>query len=152
MDVHDSVNAPARGKVYAVPRRYDLSTLFAVSLAYSLLFGGIRAGGGSPETFAVVAGFVTTIGLCQALLFRGTRPRLASVIGGVLFLVGVGFLAFWIVGNGWDLIDFVNPCALVTSALFGYVAGTLIGGVFLAADYLRRAVRLMRTPRSGERP
>lgn len=71
-------------KVYSVPRRYDLATLMAVTLAYSLLFGVMRFLQAPPALIGVVSLFITLVGLGQALLFRGRHPRAASLVAGIL--------------------------------------------------------------------
>ncbi|MFV1966058.1 MAG: hypothetical protein ACC628_11580 [Pirellulaceae bacterium] len=151
MDPNESKNAPVAEKVYAVPRRYDLTTLFVVSLAFAMLFGGIRAAGGPPEVFATVAGYVTVIGLSQAIFFRGKRPRVASVIAGVLFVFGAGIVVSVLSGEWWGLLACANPCTLTVAALFGYMVGTLIGGVFLVTDYCRKATQRFLKARSENR-
>jgi hypothetical protein len=152
MDGSDEVGPLARAKTYAVPRRYDLTTLFVMSLAYAILFGCIRAAGASPGVFAVVAGFITLIGVCQAVLFRGRRPRLASMIGGLLFLVGSGMVGPLLGGDWRALAACLHPCLIVGSIVLGYAVGSLIGGVFLVADYCRGAVRRIVKSDSSDTP
>ena len=81
-----SPDSPHRAgpRLYSVPRRYDLATLFTVTLAYSLLFGLMQRLGMPPIAAFVVAGFITVVGIGQALLFRGNAPRLASVVIGAV--------------------------------------------------------------------
>ena len=80
-----SRDAPPRAapRLYSVPRRYDLATLFTVTLAYALLFGAMQRSGMPPNVAFDVAGFITLVGIGQALLFKGNAPRLASVVTGV---------------------------------------------------------------------
>ena len=52
----DSRPSPIGQAPYSVPRRYDLATLFAVSLAYALLFGLMRVADIPPQQMDEVPG------------------------------------------------------------------------------------------------
>ena len=134
-----------RRRLYSAPRRFDLATVFVVTTAYALLLGGMSALDAHPAFSAIVAGYVTLVGIGQALLFGGKRPRLASMVMGVGInmlgmLVSVGF--FSISRLAVSQIAFFAAIqlvvALVQGTLLGYFAGVLVGGVFLVADVLRR--------------
>jgi hypothetical protein len=127
-------------KIYSVPRRFDLATIFVVTLAYSLLFGAMSALSFPPTASAIVAGFILLVGAAQAFLFGGKRPRNASIIAGaVLFLLSI--TAVWMVlgrrfyGTAELLVtaSFTTACG----GMLGYLSGVIIGGVFLVADKLR---------------
>ena len=98
-----------------------------------------------PIASLAIAGFVTLVGIGQAVLFGGDRPRTASLIVGTT-IYSLGMLAYWLLG--WS--RFIPPSGLfvigtfvvIGGAILGYLSGTLIGGVFLLAEYLRRFVRL----------
>src|SRR3954462_162592 len=74
-------------KIYSAPRRFDLSTIFVVTLAYSMLFGVMNAASFPPGVSAVVAGFISLVAIGQAFLFGGRQPRTASVLVGTLIYV-----------------------------------------------------------------
>jgi hypothetical protein len=137
-------------KIYAAPRRFDLATIFVVTVAYSFLLAGMSLLQFPPVASLIVAGFVTLIGISQAVLFGGHQPRIASlIVGTVVFSCAI--LAYWLSG-GPRLIPTsaflaIGAFVLIGGAILGYLSGTLIGGVFLLADYLRRAVR----PLAGRR-
>ncbi|MBM4088958.1 MAG: hypothetical protein FJ276_05920 [Planctomycetes bacterium] len=133
-------------KVYSVPRRYDLATLFTISLAFALLFGLLRALDATPVVFACIGGFVAAVGIGQAVLFRGRAPRIASIATGAAFLLTFDIVIYFVFikANGrWGLIEVVLSAAFMSvwGSIFGYIAGALIGGVFLVADAIRRTVR-----------
>ncbi len=71
--------------VYAAPRRYDLATMFVVSVAYAVLFSVMRLLQAGPLVFVITGLFFTAIAAAQALLFKGNAPRLASCIAGSLY-------------------------------------------------------------------
>jgi len=134
-----------RPKVYSVPRRYDLATMFAVSVAYAFLFGSMRFFGWPPEVFAIVAGFFTCVGLGQALLFGGKEPRVASVLVGVFY--GPIVMVIGAIGGGGPrhIVGLIIGaiCTAIAGSLYGYAAGVIVAGVFLVADLMRKlATRL----------
>jgi len=127
-------------KIYSVPRRFDLATIFAVTLAYSLLFGAMKAISFPPIASAIVAGFVLIVGAAQALLYGGKEPRKASIIA-VASIYTLAISAAWIV-NGprmYPTVGLLISASFVIAggAFLGYLAGVIIGGVFLVADKLR---------------
>jgi hypothetical protein len=89
--------------------------------------------------FLLVAGFFTSVGIAQAVLFRGKAPRLASWLAGgsyfslvlIWFAISNDIPAQSVVTCGVLFVFFLG-CAC------GYVAGVSIAGVFLIADYLRK--------------
>jgi hypothetical protein len=131
-----------RPRFYAAPRRFDLATILVVTAAYSILLGCLSGFGAHPILSTTVAGFITFVGLGQALLFGGRRPRLASsLVGGCMF--GLPITA------GLMLLPQPRPAPPINfasvfigyalcGAILGYLAGVLIGGVFLVADVVRR--------------
>jgi hypothetical protein len=130
-------------RVYSAPRRFDLVTLFIVTLAYSLLFALMSSFQFPPGASLTAAGFITIVGVAQAVLFGGRRPRAASIwTGAVLYcvpvlggLIGLGPLAFA------GVPSIYLGMQLVIGGLFGYLAGACVGGVFLLADVVRRKYR-----------
>lgn len=137
-DLVTSEQAQRKGllDLYSVPRRYDLATLFAVSVAYAVLFAFLRWTHWPVAMFILVAAFITSVGIAQALLFGGKRPRRASVLMGVLWWIGIViYAAFAARVRGPDAI--LGVCAAWLFLLFGYIAGTLVGGVFLVAHAAR---------------
>jgi hypothetical protein len=125
---------PKTPREFSVPRRYDLATLMAVTMAYACLFGALRAWGAPPEFVIWVAGFLTTVGAAQAILFRGRSPRGASVLAGMVYMVATFVVLMVIEG-------FTEFCFLLAAVLYGtmlgYFGGVIVAGVFLVAHYLR---------------
>jgi putative addiction module component (TIGR02574 family) len=130
-------------QVYAVPRRFDLSTIFVVTIAFSLLFAGMRLLPFPPVASAIVGGYFALIGLGQAFLFRGNRPRTASMLVGALYYALLHFIFWQMSGPRAHPISSVvisSVFVLIFGAVLGFVAGTLVGSVFMFADLLRRAL------------
>lgn len=127
-------------KIYSVPRRFDLATIFVVTLAYSLLFGAMKALSFPPIASAIVGGFVLIVGEAQAFLFGGKRPRTASIIAGAL-MYSLALAAAWIASGPrfYSTSQLLIPASFTIAggAILGYLSGVIIGGVFLVADKLR---------------
>ena len=134
-----------REPAYGAQRVFDLFTLMAITLAFGLLFGAMKALNALPEVFFGVTSFVTFIGIGQMLLFKGNSPRLASVVGGPVALVLTAVLLNLWFGRmeSWSIF-----CALIAGAPFGYLAGGMVAGVFLIADMLRE--KFSRPPKDSE--
>jgi hypothetical protein len=127
-------------KIYSVPRRFDLATIFVVTLAYSLLFGTMKAISFPPIASAIVGGFISIVGAAQAFLFGGKQPRTASIIAGAL-IYSLALAAVWIASGpriyGTSALLVSASFTIAGGAFLGYLAGVIIGGVFLVADKLR---------------
>ena len=139
------VYSAPRQKIYSVPRRYDLATLFAVSLAYALLFGLMKLFDADPTAFVIVAGFVTFAGLAQALLFEGKAPRAASAIAGATYWI-VGLIIVGVLNGidpllNWVSLIYGTSCGVFAGSITGYFSGGFIGAVFMFADMTRRSAR-----------
>jgi putative addiction module component (TIGR02574 family) len=140
-------------QVFAAPRRFDLSTIFVVTMAFSLLFAGMRLLPFPPVVSVIVGGYFALIGLGQAFLFRGNRPRTASILVSMLYYALVALLVWQLRGpRAYPVSDIVVVAMLmmVFGAVLGYVAGALVGSVFMIADILRRSLRLSLSRRQPE--
>jgi putative addiction module component (TIGR02574 family) len=134
----ESRTTPA--KIYSVPRRFDLATIFVVTLAYSLLLGTMKAIGFPPIASAIIAGFISIVGAAQAFLFGGKQPRTASIVAGAL-TYALAIAAAWIASGpriyGTSELLVSASFTIAGGGFLGYLAGVFIGGVFLVADKLR---------------
>ena len=140
-------------QVFGVPRRYDLATLMAVTLAYACLFGALRALDAFPEAMVWIAGFLTVIGAAQALLFGGKRPREASYLTGAALMLAVMVIGWGIepLGRAFQnraiFMFILFSTYAIFGALLGYAGGGLVAGVFLVAHHLRSGLRRFRGSR-----
>jgi hypothetical protein len=140
----DSVRS-SRPKVYSAPKRFDLSTIFAITTGYAVLFGVIRYFVGEADYAAgialMVGVFVTLVGIGQALLFDGRRPRTASILVGVV-VTSLAMVAMMLWSNSLRMPGILFPVLLFNGVMagivYGYLGGVAVGGVFLVADLLRR--------------
>ena len=133
--------------VFSAPRRFDLATLFVVSIAYSVLFATVRAVNWGIMANALLGGLVTITGLAQAVLFHGEKPRFASVLAGAAY----GPIAITIYSYSFrrppDTDELVVNAimSIPLGAMFGYLAGAMVGGVFLTAHHIRKRFADRRT-------
>ena len=129
--------------IYSVPRRFDLATLFVVSFAFALLFGACRFFEMRTEVVLVLSGFFALIGVSQAVLFQGKRPRLASLVAGGLINVSLDtlFRLYF-----YQESPYIAELFFITifGAILGYVAGCLVGTIFMLAEFCRYAVGRIR--------
>ncbi len=119
---------------YGAQRVFDLFTLMAITLAFGLLFGLLKAMGAIPEVFFSVTAFLTFVAIGQMLFFGGTSPRLASLVGGPIALA-LTLICVSIWYGRWAIFEIV--CSLPLGVPGGYLAGGMVAGVFLIADLLR---------------
>jgi hypothetical protein len=132
-------------------------SLGSLTLLWALLFG---AGGvvflyvfltDRANWWALIPGFAL-LGLASVMVLNQLAPRLGEVLGGALFLGGIG-LAFWMIyftnrENWWALIPggVMATLALVT-VLSSFLAGAETGGVFMLGLGLTFGLlSLVRTP------
>jgi hypothetical protein len=130
-------------EIFSVPRRFDMATILVAMTGFALLFAGLRAMDARPEIMASLAGLFVAVAIGQAFVATAGNPRTASIIAGGLYW----FVASAVMGMGItsDRLDF---CYLTLAVIFGpitgYLAGTLVGGVFLVAYHLREGGFLSR--------
>ena len=112
--------------------------MFAISVAYGLLFSIMQALNALPSAIFLTGIFFAVVGAAQAIMFEGKKPREASMIAGGV----AGFLcvvAFGIIEEAMSPGETASAalCSVVCCPIAGYLAGTTIGGIWLVADYLR---------------
>ncbi len=126
-------------KLYAATRRFDLATIFVAMAVYSVLLAGMSILQFIPSVKIYLGIFVVVVAIGQALLEPNVDARRASIF------VGAGFhtlcsLIFWILAGGPPVLSFILIVlinGLIGGAAMGYMAGVLVGGVYLIADVLR---------------
>jgi hypothetical protein len=114
--------------------------IFVVTFAYSILFAVMSWLSFPPVASLIIGGFIMVVGIGQALLFGGLKPRSASVVTGSCAYM-LGTIAVWLSDPRMyrgELMIIVISWSAVGGAMMGYLAGVLVGGVFLVADAVRR--------------
>jgi hypothetical protein len=128
-----------------VPRRFGIGTMMILTAMYAVLFSLLTTLGAPPVVFAAIAIYVTGVGLCQVLLYKGKNPRRASIVGGAVLystvvIIGVGNAIF---SHSTQMPSFYSVClflggavvfgaiGLLFGGLLGYVVGCFIAAIFL---------------------
>ena len=121
-----------------VPRRFSVGTMLLFTAMYGVLFALLTSLGTPPVLFLVVTVFITGVGASQAVLFKGKRPRTASMITGlVMWMLITLALALWMASTRAARFDVVwatimgMGCGVSLGPICGYLAGAIAAGVFL---------------------
>ena len=128
-------------RVYSAPRRFDLATLFVVMIVYACLLGLFVGVGVPDEVMFSILGFLTAVAISQPALFGGNMPRLSSVIvGGVALPLIFTMFSIFKLHHRMSSMDILlgGASCVPLGASFGYLAGAMVGGVFLVADLVRQ--------------
>jgi len=124
-----------------VPHRFSIGTMMILVTAFAILFGVLKTLDVDPAAFAVISIFIGGIAACQSLMFKGKKPRLASVVGGVIML-GLIDLVIGAVGLFSDpdffghapiviLLATMVVQAVVLGGPLGYIIGCFVAAIFL---------------------
>ena len=130
--------------IFSVSRRFDIATVLVAMFGYAVLFAGLRLiPDFPPAAMGLIGAFFAVIAVGQAVAIRWNSPRAASIVAGAVFWLAVYFIA------SATYLDGCAACGLLMAALIfgpitGYLAGTLVGGVFLISHHLREANLLRR--------
>ncbi|HVX12131.1 MAG TPA: hypothetical protein VHC22_13200 [Pirellulales bacterium] len=138
-----ATTAPGRvDKPFGVPSRFGLGTMLVVTAAYGVLLAALQQFAWDRRAIAWTVLFISLVGAAQMLLFGSQRPRLASLVTGLVALPAI------VVGISVMHVNRIRPsdsgCALVSALIFGapagYLAGGVVAGVFLIMDAVQRAL------------
>jgi len=123
-------------ELYSAPRRFDLATIFVVMAAYSLLFGALAGLDAPPIVKIFFGGLLAIVAVAQAFFLNVYSPRGVSIATAIPVYTS---FVIWM----WSAYPRSFPGWLVVLMLLigpplGYIAGVLVGGVFLVADLVRK--------------
>jgi hypothetical protein len=135
--------APASSAVtaqYAVPKRFGMAGILALTTLMAVLFGLLRSVGAHPFVYVFVG--VLALVTCLVQMRYGEVPRVASMLAGavVMPLCGIGFAMVAVFVDERISIDDLSgmicmlPLAAAFGAGFGYLAGAATAGLFLLID------------------
>ena len=138
----DSIAPSAAPK--GVPRRFGLGTLFVWTTLFSGLFlltGALEA---PWPVVAVISGFLVLIAVAQWYFGEGRRAREASMIVGAVYypiaiVIVLGPQDVFVSAMRSSSFALQGALIMVVGAVLGYLAGTLVAGVFLVAYWIDRA-------------
>lgn len=127
-----------------VPRRFGLGVVFLLTAMGAVLFSTLRLFSAPPEAILVIAAFFVVVWFGQAFLFKGSEPRYASIVAGACFMsiLVIGASVYERIVKGASLLSPSDAImAFLFGALFGYLAGLLIAGVFLVLELVQSGFR-----------
>ena len=136
-------------ELYSAPRRFDLATIFVVMAAYSLLFGALAGLDALPIVKIFVGGLLAIVAVAQAFFLNVYSPRGVSIATAIPVYTS---FVIWM----WSAYPRSFPGWLVVLMLLvgpplGYIAGVLVGGVFLVADLVRKKFLTSALPQIADR-
>lgn len=139
--------------LFSVPRRFDLATVLVAMLGFAILFAVLRFLDATPRMMAVFGGLFATVGFGQWTAARRGRPRQASIVAaGLFWFAYYAWLMFMGRDQAFATLGFAAFVAALYSIPTGYLAGTLVGGVFLVSHHLREHDALRRREASADHP
>jgi hypothetical protein len=143
---------PVRTRRAHVPRRFGIGTMMIVTACFAVLFSILKVIGASWQAYVFIPSVIVGAGLAQVLLFRGRRPRTASVIAGIIMGAVLSFVGFFIEGvnsesrNGLPVSYFLERWLIfmLCPGLFlfpiaGYLSGLMASAVFLFCERREQA-------------
>jgi hypothetical protein len=138
---------------YGVPRRFGIGTILIVTAAFAGLLGLLRWLGAPPLVVGFLVGFVSLVGLGQAVLFRGRRPRQASIVTGIAcFAVYSAVVLIYGLIRDPSLARIAVVMLVWTmlcGSLCGYLAGCFVAAVFLVMDAVERLLGRLRSKKTS---
>ncbi len=138
-----------------MPRQYGLRTMLVITVIYAVLFAFLASLDAPPAAFIVPAVFLAGVGLAQMFLFRGRRPREASLLGGsCLCMAGAatGVVMMHVAGERGDgVLLWIVVLTPALGAVCGYLVGAMIGAPFLVATWLRHRLGTGQQGPNGQR-
>ena len=132
------ITARSTAEPVGIPRRFSVGVMMLFVIMYAVLFATLTSLGVPPAWFLFITVFITGVGVSQAVLFGGRRPRDASLLAGIymwmlITLAAVPWLS-WEGTSGSDVAEIVAFSMLgsiVAGPPCGYCAGALVAGIFL---------------------
>jgi hypothetical protein len=143
--MHSVATSPSAATAqYAVPRRFGMAGILAITTLMAVLFGLLRSTGAPPAIYVFVG--VLALVTCLVQMWYGDVPRIASIVAGAICLpvciLGTSFVRFFMDFDDRMSVDEISwvictlPVTTVFGAGFGYLAGACTAGLFLLMDLI----------------
>ncbi|MBN1912720.1 MAG: hypothetical protein JW818_23560 [Pirellulales bacterium] len=132
-----SAHAP---RTVQVPRRFPMGTMMLMVTLFAVLFAAMQSAGLPGVLIFLIAGLFLAVGMAQMWLFRGRRPKLASILAGALYVptvaVVLGLIDAWsglghLTLRHWAVTVLSGYVVVPGGAGLGYIFGCLAASVFL---------------------
>lgn len=139
--VADQLRSLRGQSVYAVPRRFGTGTLLLATTLFAMLFAFLQWARARPEELFFYTAFVATLSVAQMVFERS--PRWASILAGGFYLPLSMIVVPLVRGRGiWRGTGSISLIEWTIIGLFiGYLGGALVAGIFLASDFLAKALQ-----------
>jgi len=125
-------------RVYHVPKRFGIGTIFIFTAMFCVLFGILRYYGAPHAVYLLSIAYVFAVGGAQMLW--GEFPRGVSIgAGAILLPIAVVIMILQSESRWWSQMSAIAlaiPFAAIGGAFVGYLAGALLGGFFLVSEML----------------
>lgn len=127
---------------YAVPKRFGMAGILAITTLMAVLFGILRYCNAHPAAYIFIG--LLALVTCLVQMRYGEVPRIASIVAGALFMpicAVATLLVALAVDDRADLDDlgwiiFVSPMLAAFGAFLGYLSGAVTAGLFLLMDLI----------------
>jgi len=127
---------------YAVPKRFGMAGILAITTLMAVLFGVLRYCNAHPAVYIFVG--LLALVTCLVQMRYGEVPRMASILAGAIFMpicVLATFLVALVLDERVDLDDIgwiicISPLLAGFGAFFGYLSGACTAGLFLLMDLI----------------
>jgi hypothetical protein len=126
-----------RPKPAGMPRRFSIGTLMILIALFGILFAILKICNSPPFLFAIIGIYFVVIGASQAVLFKGKKPRTASIIvGGTFAFVIYIIMSIWITHVPVAQLKTLKDVIIVIflGCFFGYISGCLFASIFLVRE------------------
>lgn len=127
-------NSAPMAASYAVPKRFGMAGMLAITTFMALLFGLLRACGAHPAVYIFLG--VLSLVTCLVQMRYGDVPRIASIAAGTVILPLSALAFVLLTGDSRQIMATacVTPFLAMAGALSGYLAGACTAGLFLMMD------------------
>jgi hypothetical protein len=126
---------------YAVPQRFGMAGILAITTLMAVLFGLLRSFNSHPVAY-IFLGLLALV-TCLVQMRYGDVPRMASIIAGAIFMpvcmVGAALVRMFFDDGGRNEVGWMicsAPLFTGVGAAFGYLAGACTAGLFLLMDLI----------------
>ena len=139
-----------------IPRRFSIGAAFVLLTIYCVLFRGLVLLGADPAWTGLICVFVGVVTIAQMALFRGARPRAASIVSGTLAAPALFVLVMldetftrWLgirpIAYGFGTFEQIIPVFFMLFAI-GFAGGYLVGVALAGVFYVLQKVRPSTVP------
>jgi hypothetical protein len=122
-------------KQYQVPRRFGIATMAVATTSIALVAGVLLSAGVPHEGVVVILGLISIVTVMQAVVDR--VPRSASILAGMIYFTSIIGFQVWNSQRLGPQMAAALLAGIVLGSALGYVTGTAVAGLFLAADAMQ---------------